>query len=100
MYYIQNQRHACALQIINLLYLIVPWFVNCKILGHMKIDSSTLMLFTVLKNLQGLGYMLKVRFLPFSAILLVFSLLPTASNMLIAFIRNIFVICSLNSMSK
>lgn len=100
MYYIQNQRHACALQIINLLYLIVPWFVNCKILGHMKIDSSTLMLFTVLKNLQGLGYMLKVRFLPFSAILLVFSHLPTASNMLIAFIRNIFVICSLNSMSK
>lgn len=30
------------------------------ILGHMKSDSSTLMLFTVLKNLQGLGYMLKI----------------------------------------
>ncbi|XP_074366325.1 uncharacterized protein LOC141707188 isoform X1 [Apium graveolens] len=30
------------------------------ILGHMKIDSSTLMLFTVLKNLQGLGYTLKI----------------------------------------
>lgn len=30
------------------------------ILGHMKIDSSTLMLFTMLKNLQGLGYTLKI----------------------------------------
>lgn len=32
----------------------------CKVLGNMKKDPLSLMLSTVVKNLRGLGYMIKV----------------------------------------
>ncbi|RVW76210.1 hypothetical protein CK203_048964 [Vitis vinifera] len=41
---------------------IVHCFDECQILGNMKKNPPSLMLFTVIKNLQGLGYLFKVIF--------------------------------------
>lgn len=37
----------------------------CQILGHMRIDPQSLMLVTVIQNLQKLGYVFKVSHLHF-----------------------------------
>ncbi|RVW28325.1 hypothetical protein CK203_104495 [Vitis vinifera] len=39
---------------------IVHCFDECQILGNMKKNPPSLMLFTVIKNLQGLGYLFKI----------------------------------------
>lgn len=40
--------------------LIMPYFNECQILGNMQKNPQSLMLITVMKHLQKLGYVLKV----------------------------------------
>ena len=61
-------------------------FYECQILGNMKHSPPLLMLFTVIKNLQGIGYLFKVIFSDKSA--LSFSLITNSSRGCFFFLLN------------